>query len=243
MTFAATMAGYTTGLIGWWRLNEPSGTSIADSSGAGHTMTAAAGVTVAQPGLLGDGTGDTACTFNGTAQCSIAHATWMNTSAVTVFCRFNGTVAAQSTLVCIDDSGSSPGFSWRLQRGVSSLQGLHRSGTTVSSPTGSVEQNATYSAGYVHTGTVSRIYLNGNNRGEQPAVALVIGTAALRIGRLSATEGFTGTIDEVCVWNIALTDADMMTLHLAASYASLFGPRTPLYNPSRNRATLRASSF
>jgi hypothetical protein len=168
VTFAATMAGYTTGLIGWWRLNEPSGTSIADSSGAGHTMTAAAGVTVAQPGLLGDGTGDTACTFNGTAQCSIAHATWMNTSAVTVFCRFNGTVAAQSTLVCIDDSGSSPGFSWRLQRGVSSLQGLHRS---------------------------------------------------------------------------ALTDADMMTLHLAASYASLFGPRTPLYNPSRNRATLRASSF
>lgn len=58
------------GALGYWRLDETSGTTFADSSGNGHTLTQAGGVTVGATGQVGkaaifDGTNDTAATSSG----------------------------------------------------------------------------------------------------------------------------------------------------------------------------------
>jgi YD repeat-containing protein len=80
-TYAATIQG-TTGLAAYWRLGEPSGTSLADASGGSHTATLTAGTLGVAGALAGDT--DTAIRFNGSSSSARANLDLSGTQATTV---------------------------------------------------------------------------------------------------------------------------------------------------------------
>jgi YD repeat-containing protein len=80
-TYAATIQS-TTGLAAYWRLGEPSGTSLADASGGSHTATLTAGTLGVAGALVGDP--DTAIRFNGSSSSARANLNLSGTQATTV---------------------------------------------------------------------------------------------------------------------------------------------------------------
>lgn len=228
----------TNGLVGYWKLDEPSGSAI-DSSGIGNTGTIVGAVTA--PGKHG-----TAIQFSGTndrvtipdatsinAATDLTVSAWINPSALLSASshEYNelvnkGTYNSKGYLLYFGKAGGLLNFQWSWSGGTSSV----------------VSQNFTYAANtwYHITATLNntsgKIYINGvlNNAGAVTTPMSSSSGVQMVIGNDSAgTYGgqFPGTIDEVRVYNRALSESEVRALY------SFAAPPVGSWNLNENSGT------
>jgi uncharacterized repeat protein (TIGR01451 family) len=203
----------TDGLVGYWALNEASGSVALDSSGAGHngTITGAARVAGAVGGALNfDGSGssveipnDAGLNFSG----QITMAAWVRPQSTAgkqnILAHGYTLIPARSVYLRINDG--------RYE--VGSQDGLFQPLAAAAVPAEDIG-NFVHIAG-VFNGTAWIIYRNGVALNTFPSlIGAVTVTSDWAIGaRADGTDrDFNGTIDEVRLYNRALTTAEIGVL-------------------------------
>jgi hypothetical protein len=197
-----------TGLVAEYAFDEGSGTSLADASGNGHTGTITGATWV--PGHSGD-----ALSFNGTGafvdlgslgtfyQSGFTLEAWVKKSGSKKDAAVLGSwTASGGPMIWVDHLAGD----YQLTLGTSGLSGYLDSGAT---PVAGQWQHlaATYD------GTTARFFVNGVEVANR-AVSGSIGASDLwRIGAYSSPAGgfFDGTIDDVRIYNNALSAAQIQT--------------------------------
>ena len=218
-----------TGLVGWWKLDETSGTSAADSSGSSNTGTTQNGPTWTTSGM-----NNGALTLNGTNQLvaipdvaslqlsgSWTIATWVNFSALP-------TSGNLIYLINKPNSVAQPNYQLSLYNnsGVQTWQsGFYVAGNGYgASYAMTISTGVWYHAAVVwdsSTGNVS-LYVNGalvatqNTGGFSPVAGAACCSATPAIGgQYNGTYSTMthGTLDDARIYNRALTAQDVMTLY------------------------------
>jgi hypothetical protein len=215
----------TTSLTGWWKFDEGTGTTSADSSGNGYTQTLNG-----SPSWVTGKYGD-ALTFNGSSQ-------WTETSSnvITIGEGFNGTVTfwAKGTGAAVSNNrtgGSNPG------EGQVNISGTGQLSYTVDTNSGP-PYTYTYTTTATSTTTAWNFYAvqinvptsSGNMVGVAYingipysfSVAIVINATngnyqLIDVGRYRnftyGTTYFTGAIDDVRIYNRALSQAEVYEIY------------------------------
>jgi glucose/arabinose dehydrogenase/PKD repeat protein len=233
---SASHAQVAGGLVAAYAFNEGSGTSAADLSGSGNAGTVA-GATWTTQGRYGN-----ALSFNGTsAKVTVAdsaslHLTsgmtleaWVNPSSVTS--------AWRDVLVKGNDDyylmGTSSPSS--LPAGAATTAGTKKRafGTSSLAPNTWTHLATTYD------GTAVRLYVNGIQVSSSPATGTIATSAsALQIGGDSLFgQYFAGSIDEVRVYNVALSAAQIqsdMTTPLVSGGGDTTPPSVSITSPANN---------
>ena len=214
-----------TGLEGYWSFNgkDVSGTTAFDRSGAGNTGTLTGGPSIAE-GKLAQG-----LNFDGSDDyVSVADAAALTQSALTVsFWKKNTNAASNSRFVT---KSSSANRSWSVESSDAgrNIQFITSSTISVESengitPNGGMAVGQWYHVVCVFNGAGStnaermQIYINGAAQsitfsGTIPA-ALVDNSHAVNIGGKQNTAGFPGAMDEVRIYNRALSAGEAKGLY------------------------------
>jgi hypothetical protein len=206
--------------IAWWKMEEGTGTTVTDSSGNNHTLTltAAPGPTF-QPGMVGNtslgcaGDAGNASSVGAFPNPNYTWMMWIQSPAVP-----NSTSTAQPL-----QNGNGPdtwGFAWSHTDPAVVQAAFHQtsSGAYVNLPlTTPLQANLNYHIATTYDGSNLRIYLNGALQ----ATASVgsIGTPAQNfyLCGLPGVSQFAGRLDEVKIWNRALSAAEVLTEYQPAS--------------------------
>jgi len=213
------------GLVGYWKLDENTGTTTSDSSGYGNsgTLTNAPTWTTSLPGL--DFKNTSGVTFNGTNNYIDIAATATSTNAAFSACswvKFNSLTGYQE-LVTIDGTtiggffvekdSSSNKFAFNMHSadvtgGATNYQALS---TTVATT------GTWYHVCGVFTGSALRIYVNGAQEGSDVAFSstwlatghTVLGSCLFNGAR---TSYLNGSLDDVRIYNRVLTAVEVKSL-------------------------------
>lgn len=208
----------TNGIVGWWKFSEGTGTTTADSSGNGNTGTLSGTPLptwgTAPGGLFfNNNAGDRAYVDMGSP------AVLQLTSAGTVCCWMYQTSAATyaALVVFMDFTNTQHGyflgshinnFSWFL--GAASAQGDFE--------VPSFSDTTWTHWGITWNSTVVNLYKNGTTIGYSPITETIVPDAAplghkFTVGCYEGTANpFVGNIDDVRVYNRALSKSEMVTL-------------------------------
>ena len=196
-------------MVGYWRLGDAAGSGACDSGPGGHVGLFEAGVSLGVVGAL-EGDADAAASFDGSSGwVRVPHA-----AALSVGNRFSveawvrrGSVGGGNRVVAAKQSGA-----WVLMFDGSNRLVLRKSGgATVVSSTVTV----TDTAGWHHVaatkdGLSARLYVDGVDvTGAVTDQVMVDNTLPLAIGQSSTAAFFHGAIDEVAVYGVALTAAQV----------------------------------
>jgi Concanavalin A-like lectin/glucanases superfamily len=210
-TYAEVISAMT-GLVSYWKLNEGAGTNAADSAGA-NTGTYTNTPTLGQAGAL---TGDTttSVSFNGTNEyVNVPDAASLRiTGSITIeaWIRSN-TLINNSTIL---SKGSTTGY--RLMRnGNTNPSQFGTSGPTNGNLNGtaSINDGVWHHIVAVYDGANKYIYLDGVQDATVAATgAITTAATALRIAENAQATGryWAGWIDEVSLYNVALTPAEVL---------------------------------
>jgi len=229
----AVMDGYQAAVLSdgptaYWRLNEPSGLTATDVVG-GAVGVIAGGVTLGQAGAISDG--DPAMLFNGsTGRITVPDGTYHNfsTGPMTVEFWFKTTTSADD--YAVDNkaaTSAAPGFA--AQAGAAANQVVFRisDGTTQATCT----SQGVYGNGAWHhfVGVLTRgatdvltVYVDGmlvKTTNVPSAGWDITPSRALAIGAFSgasspSTTHYDGSLDEIALYNIALTESQIATHYL-----------------------------
>jgi hypothetical protein len=204
------------GLVGWYKLDEVGGTVAADSSGLGNNGTFVGGPTL---GSVSNGNAslNTAVDFTGTNYVQIPGLYDRSASvSVMAWAKLDTTDVSGAEVFSMGDH-----FTLRLLNGSPGLRGIYYNGSTwpnvsVSEPIGGGWRH--YAAVYESGGTL-KLYVDGVEAGSV-AVTTPISYPGLgansRIGAHGNGNGnfdFDGRIDEVKVFNRAVTAGELLKLY------------------------------
>jgi len=200
-------------LVGWWKMDEGSGTALLDSSGNGNN-----GTTVGGPTWV-SGVDGLAINLNGTTQYATVPdaATLDITTAITLAAWINPSSAGTRSILRKSTQGGINGYEIALSSGGNvfirfnqqASADTYRLNSTSIYPT----NTWTHVAG-TYDGTTMRIYINGVLDNSIAATfTIAVNTLALGIGAqpLGATP-FQGAIDDARIYNGALSETDILTL-------------------------------
>jgi hypothetical protein len=237
---ATTSSGISTGLVGLWHLNEASGTtgagSIKDSSGNANNATPTS-VTMGSLGIL-----NSAASFDGTSSyISIPDSTSLslnssNKVTASAWVRFNGwySGACRTNQVLgksvdgssvgyyglmVQDSGGCGGAATGIHRTTFNVSAGGAVGYTKFIIGGSdLKLGQWYHLVGIYDGSKLDLYVNGVSDATSVVVTGAIGTntAPLTIGKMnSASYPYyaNGSIDEVAIWNRALSASEVLDLY------------------------------
>jgi hypothetical protein len=234
--YSSTISGFSP--LGYWRLNETNAAMIGGTAlnlgNAGHAADgvfsgALAWVTGA---LRGDA--DTAVGFNGASEITVPHipALTLNPPFTIEAWVTPTTVQTNGNLVCplacgefgTNRSGwliyqSATGWNFRMydQNGMNASLNIETGGAPV--------PGIWYHIAAVYDGSAGQIYVNGNSGAATPAGFVASTNAALTIGTRSDTNFFfSGSVDEVAIYNQALTPSNIVAHYQAGTNSS---PQTP----------------
>ncbi len=209
-------------LVSYWKLDEPSGTSAADSKGS-NTGTYSGTYTPAVTGIAGDG--NTAVNFSTNGQVTIGNPA--NLQLVAPFSLEAWVKAPVGDVVPIITkySGASGFAGWGVRFGGTTTRkfdfwtgaGGWFTGTTVYS------LNAYHHVVCTLSGTTATIYVDGvlDRTG---TVSLSLATAAdVVIGKNNTADNSNSIIDEVAVYSAALSLSDVVAHYNAGSVADVPG--------------------
>jgi hypothetical protein len=204
----------TPGVIGYWRLGEASGTVACDSKGA-NNGSYQGGTTLGQAGALANDA-DTAVAFNGSSG-------WVQvaSSSVNVGDRFTLEAWAKRGLLGGSNNqviASKQSNAWVLMFNTSDQLVLRRSNVAdVALSTVKVSDTSRWHyVAATKNGTAVKLYLDGADvTGTVTNQTMSDNTLPLAIGQSSASAYFKGTVDEVALYNVALTAAQ-----ISSHYAS-----------------------
>lgn len=190
----------TSGLVAWWPLNG----SATDVSGSGINGTVVGATLTAGK----NGTTDGAYSFNGSSTYitmpTISIPTAVSTSAWVYSANFaqSGFVVGKNTV----------NTQWEIFFGGSYLYwrgGAADSNTTCSLPANSAWHHVVGS----QTGTTTKLYIDGVLCRTATSTAIGNSTGTVEIGRFNSGYYYNGTIDDVRVYNRALSDAEVLGLY------------------------------
>jgi len=199
-------------LIGWWMFDEGSGTTAFDASGKGNEAQF-----VGNPQWVSEGRFGRAVQFNGTTDYLAAPdsasldikgdkltlAAWVKANAW----------ATSHFIRKIADTGTGSIYMLRVQ--ANTLRAIFTTSAGALTVLGATTVRAQewVHVAFVYDGAEGRVYLNGvvDGRGNI-AGDLIESNNELRIGRGEPAGYFNGTIDDVRVYNRALTDAEIKAL-------------------------------
>lgn len=215
----------TAGLVGYWKLDETSGTTAVDSSGLGYDATMGGGLDAGVNSVAGQN--GTALIFDGSNDYAIvngASPALQITGSLTVATWVKGdTLGTLEHLV--SKQGNNPNYGWRLaSTGSNFRMGITADGINM------VERRSTLNPStdvWYHVVSVydanaqtldmyiNGILDNGTLSGTIPAIQHN-STVSVNIGRRSAgNRPFDGTLDEVRIYNRALSSAEILSLYNA----------------------------
>jgi len=195
------------GAVGYWRLGEPSGTTLVDSVASPHNGTYAGGVTLAQTGALADGT--TAALFNGTTgKATVATFNPLSgLAAVTLEGWVNHNSVAWSGSLEIFQSWNNTGHYLSVNTGLLfgslKISGVQRTLFSSAVPTSGWHHLALTWA----SGDGLRCYLDGLFQNVSASFSGTLDSAAgVNIGSFDGTQlWFNGFLDEIATYPTALT--------------------------------------
>ncbi len=226
--------------IGYWRLDETSGTNAADSSGNSHAGTYTNGPTLNQTGLLA-GDADTATSFDGSNDVVIitsnagmrVSSAWTLESWIKVA---SGEVIFGPILVSVYDGstvrfmlGSWDGSNHTLKPSVGFYTG---GGWRVATASSNISVNAVHHIVGTWDGTTLKVYVDGSLAGSNaPGVATpTTNTDNYYIGARWDNSGdnahFKGIIDEVAIYGTDI-GATRIAAHYTAGTTNPNGTATP----------------
>jgi hypothetical protein len=221
-TTGATPTGYKAAVladkpVGYWRLGEATGTTAADQAGA-DPGTYVNSPTLGAAGLLGADT-DTAVSFDGSNdQVKVPPAGPLNlTSPITLEAWIKpAALPAAGSFASILTKAES----YSLQMNGPRLEfTVIQNGTRkrLQAPSGAISVGQVYHLVATYDGTTQRLYVNGKEVGSAALTGgATVTTNPLYVGSWNGNEEFfKGTIDEVAVYNTALTAA-RVTAHYQA---------------------------
>jgi hypothetical protein len=197
----------TSGLVGYWRLGETSGTVGCDSTFA-NNGTYQPGTTLGQAGALVNDP-DTAVAFNG----SSGFVQVPDSSSLDVGDVFSveawvkrGTLSNANNYVIASKQSNA----WVLWL-VNGFLVLRKSGVAdVAASTVAVADTAWHQVAATKNGSTVKLYVDGRDvTGAVNNQAMQNNTSPFVIGQSSSASYFNGTIDEVAVYNVALTGAQV----------------------------------
>jgi hypothetical protein len=220
----------TSGLVGYWKLNETAGVTANDYSANSMNGTYAGGVTLNQAGVLADG--DAAASFDGVddvvsmgnnfgfpALAPFSFECWVFMTAlsastfVRIVSKENNDVNGRQGWDLVVNPVSTGGASQGRLGFETWLNNASFGVTTTSAVTLSAWNHIVCTM----DGTTVRIYLNGALNTGSGAKSMLAHTAPFRLGAHSTSGGFFGgLIDEAAVYNRALS-ATEVTAHIANS--------------------------
>lgn len=214
-------------LVGQWTFEEGSGTTAADTAGS------RTGTLVGSPSWVTGRIGAFALAFNGSSQYLEASAPF--TDAVyswSMWVQGDTTPSLTTTQQpLMNGTTSEPwGFSWGHTQGSFRQAAQHRSaaGTYVSAQiVSTLSAGIWYHIAATYDGTNLKIYLNGALEATTAVSAPISATGTLRIGS-AAGSGFPGRVDDVQVYNTALTAGEVLTIFTAGGGGGGGGPPTAL---------------
>jgi len=223
---SSAFASVMTGVLVAWKMDEGSGTSIADSSGNGYT--AGTGSAPWTTGKFGGG-----LAVNG-------HTAQANVSALPVTTGF--TVDAWAYPTSYDTShntimGQGNGFLLAFQPSgnIANYVNTSPGGWTGDFPGTSIPLNAWCHAGLTYDGSTLRSYVNGAAQSSGTSkTGNMSSLTQIGIGQRPIEGGpqyFHGTIDEVRIFNRALSSTEMSALHTNCRWSTTSVPGTELLRP------------
>ena len=156
--------------LGYWRMGEPSGTTMVDSSGNGRNGTYAGSPVLGGTGLI-VGDVDTAVEFDGTAKRAYvtAPATWMQPTVITAECWIKPDVITGSHAIMnranFDEAFGIP-WSWYVHQSAAKVLGrIFVNGASTNSGDLTSVTNlvaaSTYHVVLTFNGATARLYING----------------------------------------------------------------------------------
>ena len=199
----------------YWRLDDTSGTTAVDASGNGLDASYGSGITLGSSGALGNDT-NSAATFGTSSVVSRSIVTtqtagvtleawiyWTGTSAASYFL-YNGNAASNGFGLYVSNGSCGAGSSLYLLLGGSLCNGINSAGTV---PT----NQWTHVALTLETNNTFTIYVNG--------VAKRTGSAnfVAPSGTTSVGNSFAGKIDEVAIYNTALSASRILAHYNAGN--------------------------
>ncbi|PIZ47415.1 hypothetical protein COY32_01735, partial [candidate division WWE3 bacterium CG_4_10_14_0_2_um_filter_41_14] len=214
----------TAGLVGWWAMDEVSGSYAYDRSGNGNTGTAT-GTTVVT-GKLGRGRD-----FNGTSDVvSISDSTSLDITpniTISTWVKLDSVSASYQNFVAKRGSGGFPS-NYFLRTGGSNnsdpdeIQFGYYNGSyrVVSTTTANLTTGNWYHVVATHDNSSEKVYINGVQystvwRWGTSSTSLLADNETLAIGRGGSMNGeYTdGTIDDVRIYNRALSPSEIQTIY------------------------------
>lgn len=212
----------------YYRMDESSGTTLHDSSGNSQNGTLNATFTLGQTGALANDV-DTAILFNGSTGYAALPAGVTQGANVTLECWFklsNTTFGTFPRVIADDNAGSTHhGIEFCIESGGGGFfanLGFNTSSNTVAYTGTSFTAGIWYHIAVTYDGTTCILYLNGVNVASSTiSKTLVAGGFVYNIARNpgDSSDFFPGTVDEVSIYNTALSGARILA-HYNAGLAS-----------------------
>lgn len=201
------------GLTGYWPMNEGTGPTVHDASGNNDD-----GTTVNSPSWVTGKIGD-ALSFNGTNQYVAinnfsAGPAINGTQTISAWFFLNSTSSTQD-IATIYNGGSAAN---QLRINSDTLQVSSWGGTNLVNSSKAVSANFWHQAVFTYNGSVADIYLDGNLVGQSTNTPQSGASSKFYIGTYGTGEYFNGDIDEVKVFNRALSQ-DEVTANYEAGLA------------------------
>jgi hypothetical protein len=224
-------------LVGYWKLDELAGTNVRDWSGSGLTGTATGSplwstsvpgaVTFTDPGSL-KLTGSNYVDVTGPVTASNAALTacaWVNLTSASGYQTFVSVDGTNISGFYLQLSGVTGKFDFAIRSADSTSSTLYEADSTTTPSTGTW-----YHVCGVYTGSVARVYVNGSQQGSDVTVSSswnATGDTILGAGKWSGArvDYVSGTIDDVRVYNAALTSTQIAAL-AAGRYPGTGGTAT-----------------
>jgi hypothetical protein len=225
--FFPAQAGIRDSLVGWWACDAGTGTTAVDSSGKGNT-----GTLVNAPQWTTGNVGAGALLFNGTSQYINAgtSTTLAGGAAVTV----SAWIKPSALSGYIASRRSSWALSWELYVSNGNIRfGIATGADATASSAAVIQANGNVwthvAATYTTADGALRVYINGTADGTATRGSAIASPAGLStlIGAdaRDITNFFNGTLDDVRVYNRALSAQEISALHAPGNTQSS-GPTT-----------------
>lgn len=204
-------------LVAWWRLDEATGTALVDSTGNGHGATLVGTSTLGATGPSAIRFSDPgAITFSGTGNYASASGTGFPATnqaiSVSVWFKLAASPSATGELVNVAGSGAQQyRISIKPATNGGQIEVDKNSAVLATAASMGFVNGTWYHLATTYNGSTDLIYLNGSQVGSgsvlhDSAAAVTVFLAA----RNSTTELFAGTLDDIRIFDVALT-ADQVT--------------------------------
>jgi len=210
------------GLVGYWKLDETSGSSAADSTGYGNTGTYVASPTLGVTAPAALTFPSTAVTFNGSSQYVSGFTSPAAMTSISTISLWIYPTTSDTNYRCIFGSNSNNGDinSW-YRSGTVTLIVINSAGTQYTT-TATASLNTWTHFVFKFDGTYANIYKNGTYVSQVAWTGTVFSyTGKENIG-YGGSSYFAGSIDDVRIYNRALTAGEISGLY-AGSIQPLAG--------------------